>query len=148
MRNGTSGGVALLVALSAMLTAGSARAQRERPLPMPPAPVPTTTAPAPAPTPVPAPGPATPPTAAAATDTSPLPVPTELLQVQPGGITADAVGRRAAATSWSAKAAMETLRASAARVDSAWAAFLPRLSLLARYTRLSGFTPPSFGAGN
>jgi outer membrane protein TolC len=65
----------------------------------------------------------------------------------PGGITSDQVGARAAATSWSAKASEETLRSAAARVDQAWAAFLPRLSGLGRYTRLSDFTPPSLGAG-
>jgi outer membrane protein TolC len=77
-----------------------------------------------------------------ATDATPLPVPTELLQVHPGGITADQVGVRAAATSWNAKASEETLRGAAARVDEAWAAFLPRLTGLGKYTRLSGFNPP------
>jgi outer membrane protein TolC len=51
-------------------------------------------------------------------------------------------------TSWSAKAAQETLRSAAARVDGAWSAFLPRLSGVAKYTRLSNFTPPSFGSGS
>jgi outer membrane protein TolC len=83
-----------------------------------------------------------------ATDTALLPVPNDLLAVQPGGVTAAQAGVRAAQTSWSAKAAQETLRSAAARVDGAWAAFLPRLSGVAKYTRLSSFTPPSFGSGS
>ena len=81
-------------------------------------------------------------------DTTPLPVPLELLHVQPGGVTAEQAGTRAAQTSWSAKAAQETLRSAAARVDGAWASFLPRLSAAGKYTRLSSFTPPSFGSGS
>ena len=68
--------------------------------------------------------------------TTPLPVPTELLQSSRAGVTADQAGARAAQTSWSAKASMENLRSAAARVDEAWAAFLPRLSALGKYTRL------------
>jgi outer membrane protein TolC len=75
-----------------------------------------------------------------------MPVPEELLRTQPGGLTADQAGARAGRTSWSAKAAEEGLRGAAARVDEAWASFLPRLSLLGKYTRLSTFTPPAFGA--
>ncbi len=38
---------------------------------------------------------------------------------------------------------MESLRSAAAQqVDGAWASFLPRLSALGKYTRLSDFTPP------
>lgn len=85
------------------------------------------------------------PNAPAADDTAPLAVPTDLVQARPGGITSDQVGTRAAATSWSAKASEESLRGAAARVDQAWASFLPRLSGIAKYTRLSDFTPPSFG---
>jgi outer membrane protein TolC len=70
-------------------------------------------------------------------------VPTELLRVAPNGLTAEQVGTRAAATSYSGRAADESLRAAAARVDAAWVAFLPRLTATARYTRLSNFTPPS-----
>jgi outer membrane protein TolC len=77
---------------------------------------------------------------------APLPVPTELTHARPGGLTPSQVGERAAATSWSAKAAAENLRGAAARVDEAWAAFLPRLSGLGRYTRLSDFTTPSLGS--
>ena len=95
-------------------------------------------APALPPAPVPAPAPGQPTT----DDTAPLPVPNELMQVQPGGLTADQAGARAAETSWSAKASEATLRSAAARVDEAWVAFLPRLSGIGKYTRLSDFTPP------
>lgn len=87
--------------------------------------------------------PATTTTPGAATDARPE-LPAELLKTTPGGITADKVGERAAATSYAAKAADEGVRAAAARVDAAWAAFLPRITLSGRYTRLSEFTPPSF----
>jgi outer membrane protein len=79
--------------------------------------------------------------------TTPLTVPTDLVVAHPGGITADQVGVRAAATSWSAKASEQDLRGAAARVDEAWASFLPRLSLLGKYTRLSNFTPPAIAFG-
>ncbi len=68
----------------------------------------------------------------------------ELLKVSDAGLTSDQVGKRAAQTSYTAKANEEALRAAAARVDQAWASFLPRLSGLGRYTRLSDFAPPSF----
>ena len=80
--------------------------------------------------------------------TTPMPVPEDLLRAHPGGLTADQVGQRAMETSFSAKQSLETMRAAQARIDVAWAAFLPRLSATARYTRLSNFTPPSFGSGN
>jgi outer membrane protein len=76
-------------------------------------------------------------------DTTPLAVPTDLVVAHPGGLMADQVSVRAAGTSWSAKASMETVRGAAARVDEAWAGFLPRLSGIAKYTRLSKFTPNS-----
>ncbi len=62
---------------------------------------------------------------------------------KPGGFTSDGVGKRAAETSYDAEAARQALRGAAARVDAAWFAFLPRLSTVASYTRLSDFTPPS-----
>ena len=77
-------------------------------------------------------------------DTALSRVPTELVEVHPGGVTADLAGVRAAATSWNAKASLESLRGAAARVDEAWAGFLPRLSGVAKYTRLSNFTSPPF----
>jgi outer membrane protein TolC len=66
---------------------------------------------------------------------------------KPGALTAGQVGIRAAKTSWSARASFETLRGAAARVDEAWTSFLPRLSGIAKYTRLSGFTPPNIVFG-
>jgi outer membrane protein len=75
------------------------------------------------------------------------PVPEELLRVSEGGLTSQQVGERAAATSYNAKAQVEALKGAAARVDEAWASFLPRLSGVASYTRLSNLTPPTlFGA--
>lgn len=75
------------------------------------------------------------------------PVPSELLQVSPGGLTSAQVGGRAAETSYNAKAQVEAMKSAAARVDEAWASFLPRLSGVASYTRLSPLTPPSlFGS--
>jgi outer membrane protein TolC len=123
------GGAGILLGTSLSLVAGGVEAQQT----LPPAP----------------PGPAGPPAAAPATadNTTPLPVPTDLVRVQPGGLTSAQVGLRAAATSWSAKASMETLRGAAARVDEAWASFLPRLSGIAKYTRLSPLTPPNLGVG-
>jgi outer membrane protein TolC len=84
-------------------------------------------------------------TAVSGDDTAPMPVPPDLTQAHPGGLTAEQVGVRAAATSWNAKASQENLRAAAARVDEAWAGFLPRLSGVAKYTRLSVITPPNLG---
>ena len=115
MRRPSRGGVAIVLGLPAVLAGSVARAQE----------APTSAAPQ------------------AATDTSPLHVPEELLKVQPGGLTAEQAGVRAGRTSWSAKASMENVRGAAARVDEAWAAFLPRLSALGKYTRLSNFTPPA-----
>ena len=115
MRNRGGGGIAILVGLSTVLAGGAARAQG---------------------------APAAPPQASS--DTSPMPIPDGLLRVQPGGLTAEQAGARAARTSWSAKASMENVRGAAARVDEAWAAFLPRLSAIGKYTRLSNFTSPAF----
>lgn len=72
----------------------------------------------------------------------------ELVKSVAGGLTAEQVGRRAATTSYSAKASQESLQAAAARADTAFANFLPRLSGTARYTRLSDLTPPTLGGGN
>jgi outer membrane protein TolC len=69
---------------------------------------------------------------------------TELLKVSPSGLTAEQVGTRAAATSYQAKAAEESLRAAAAAVDAAFAQFLPRITGTARYTRYSNLTMPVF----
>lgn len=73
------------------------------------------------------------------------PLDSELLRVSPNGLTSDAVGKRAAQTSYQAKASEQGLQAAAARVDAAWASFLPRLTGKASYTRLSNFTVPNLG---
>lgn len=64
-----------------------------------------------------------------------------------GGVTADQVAERAAATSYQAKAAEENLAAATARADGARAHFIPRVDLLGRYTRLSPITMPSLSGG-
>jgi outer membrane protein len=100
---------------------------------------------------VPAPAPVAQPAAGAPAnvppppDTTVTPPPRELLEVHAGGLTAEQVGERAAATSYNAKANEEALRGATARVDEAWAAFLPRLSGIGKYTRLSPLTPPNLG---
>jgi len=94
---------------------------------------------APGPNPPPAPPPSQEATDAAREET----LAAELLTSKPGGITADVVGKRAAATSFQAAASAQALRGAAARVDAAWASFLPRLSGTLRYTRLSDLTPPN-----
>ncbi|MGH7285225.1 MAG: TolC family protein, partial [Polyangiaceae bacterium] len=84
------------------------------------------------------------------TGTTPPPAPetpldSDLLKPTPDGLTADQVGKRAAQTSYAAKASEQALEAAAARVDAAWASFLPRLSGKASYTRLSEFAAPNLG---
>jgi outer membrane protein TolC len=74
--------------------------------------------------------------------TTPVEVPSDLVQANPGGLTADQAGLRASTTSWNAKAQEDNLRSAEARVDQAWAAYLPRLSGKFSYQRLSEFTPP------
>jgi outer membrane protein TolC len=61
----------------------------------------------------------------------------------PGGLTAETVAQRSMATSYQAKAAEQNLTAAGARAEQQWTNYLPRLGLVARYTRLSSFTPPS-----
>jgi outer membrane protein TolC len=92
------------------------------------------------------PGPEQP--APATAPTAPEPTPVDLMRIEASGLTADQVGARAAATSFQAKAQEENLKGAAARIDQAWSSFLPRLSAVARYTRLSDFTPPSFFASS
>lgn len=69
----------------------------------------------------------------------------DMMAAVPGGITAEQVGARAAATSYQAKAAQESASAASARADAAWANYVPRVNLKGSYTRLSELTPPSFG---
>ncbi len=62
-----------------------------------------------------------------------------------GGLTSDQVGRRAAATSFDVKAKLQEVRAAEADVDRAVMAFVPRLTLTGRYTRLSRVDDSSVG---
>ena len=71
---------------------------------------------------------------------------TDMMAPVPGGITAEQVGARAMQTSFAAKAAEENASAASAKADAASLNYLPRVGLLGRYTRLSDFTPPVFGA--
>ena len=119
--------VGIALGLSASLTGAAAFAQQPQPNASAAAP----TAP-------------TAPTAPAAI-VPPPEAPRELLEVTAGGLTAETVAARAGATSYTAAAADANLRGAAARVDAAWAAYLPRLTGSGKYTRLSNFTPPSFG---
>ncbi len=54
-----------------------------------------------------------------------------------GGLTSEQVGQRAQATSYQAKAAEQNVTAAGARADQQWTNYLPRVSVLGRYTRLS-----------
>ena len=62
-------------------------------------------------------------------------------------LTAENVAQRSMTTSYQAKAAEQNLSAAGARSEAQWTNYLPRLGLVARYTRLSNFTPPSL-SGN
>ena len=62
-----------------------------------------------------------------------------------GGWTADTAGGKARATSTDVAIRQESLRAAAARVDQALVQFFPRLSGVARYTRLSALPDTSGG---
>jgi len=64
---------------------------------------------------------------------------------RPGGLTANVVAERAAATSFDVQARHEEWAAAAASVDQALVGYFPKLSLLARYTRLSPIDQTSLG---
>jgi outer membrane protein len=63
----------------------------------------------------------------------------------PGGLTSDVVAARAEATSFDIKSKQAELEAAAAGVDQALVAYFPKLSGVARYTRLSPIDQPSLG---
>lgn len=67
------------------------------------------------------------------------------LVAQPGGLTAAEVALRAKETSFEVRGRIEEVRAAAAEVDRAVQGFLPRLSVLGRYTRLSSLETPTLG---
>jgi outer membrane protein TolC len=64
-----------------------------------------------------------------------------------GTLNAETVGQRAAQTSFTLKAAEQNLTAAGARAEQQWSNYLPRVGLVARYTRLSEFAAPSFSEG-
>lgn len=82
------------------------------------------------------------------TTAAPTQVQPDMMAAVGGGITAEQVALRAAQTSYQAKAAEENVSSATARTDSAWASYLPRIGLAARYTRLSSMTSPSITIGN
>lgn len=118
---------ALLVAITASSFMGTTAEAQPAPRSTSPVEAPTSRTPVPSPT-------------AAETKTVP-----DMMAARPGGITADHVASRAAATSYQAKAAEETAAAASARAEQSWTNFLPRVAATGRYTRLSEFTPPSLG---
>jgi outer membrane protein TolC len=63
----------------------------------------------------------------------------------PGGLTAEQVARRTAATSYDVRARSEERAAADAAVSEASASFVPRLSGVARYTRLSKVAQAELG---
>src|SRR5580658_10156815 len=79
--------------------------------------------------------------ALATVSASPAPPPA-LTETDASGLTADEVGRRAAASSFNVKAYEATLRAAAARVDEAWMGFVPKVTGVVRAMDLSNFSPP------
>lgn len=115
--------VAVIACALAVGVAAPARAQPARPLP-PPIPA--------APPPV------------MGTDARAMVERLNVLLARPGGLTADEVARRAEATSLDVVSRRADIINAASQVDQAYAAFFPRLSLLAKYTRLNEITPGSF----
>ncbi len=67
------------------------------------------------------------------------------LIARPGGLQSDEVARRAAQTSFDVRAKEKEVKGAAADMDKALVGWFPRLTLTARYTRLSPITAPSFG---
>jgi outer membrane protein TolC len=65
---------------------------------------------------------------------------------RPGGLTADRVATRAMRTSFDVRARHEELNAAAAAVDQALVQYIPRITVSARYARLSPLNPPSLGS--
>jgi outer membrane protein TolC len=84
----------------------------------------------------PAPPPVTPP-APAAPATESLDSRLKQLIGRSGGLTSDEVGRKAQSTSYDVMARQKDVQAAAASVDQALVAYIPRLGLTGRYTRLS-----------
>jgi outer membrane protein TolC len=69
----------------------------------------------------------------------------EVLRAHSGGLTSDAVARRAELTSPEVVAKQRAVEGAAAKVDQAFVNFAPKLSFTARYTRLSPVSYPVMG---
>lgn len=82
---------------------------------------------------------------AAESPDAPLDARLSSMLAQPGGLTADAVAAAAARTSFDVRARRDELSAAAAGVEQAWLAYIPRLGLTARYSRLSPLDPANLG---
>lgn len=110
----------------------------------------TTAQPAPVPAEPPAPTGQTAPDATAI-QPEPLPEGTKPLRFDSmgvaGGLTAEQASKRAAASSLRAEAKRAQVESAEATVDSTFYSAAPRLTLTARYTRLSPVTVPSLGGG-
>ena len=70
------------------------------------------------------------------------------MMARPAGLTSADVGRRAVKNSQDVRAKQAEIAAASAEVDKAFAGWFPKLTLTARYTRLSPIDTPSFGPGN
>jgi outer membrane protein TolC len=64
---------------------------------------------------------------------------------RPGGLTSVQVSSRAVATSFLVRSKEQQVMVAAAEVDKALIRYIPELSLVARYTRLSSITPGTLG---
>ncbi|HKQ70949.1 MAG TPA: TolC family protein [Polyangiaceae bacterium] len=71
----------------------------------------------------------------------------QLLPLETGGLTADQAAIRAGATSFDTSGRRQAVRAAEAKLEQALAAYFPRVTLTARYTRLSPVTAPAFNVG-
>ncbi len=65
-----------------------------------------------------------------------------------GGLTSEQVAERALSSSLDVRAKREAVAAAGARVDQAIIAYVPRVALTGRYTRLSSIEMPSLGSGS
>jgi outer membrane protein TolC len=70
-----------------------------------------------------------------------------LAPATPGGLTSDAAATRARDTSFDAAGKADALKSANAKLQQALVAYAPKLTLTARYTRLSPLPPLSFNSG-
>jgi len=78
---------------------------------------------------------------------SPESLNTLLAPATPGGLTSETAATRARDTSYDAAGKAEALKAAGAKLQQALTAYYPKLTLTARYTRLSPLPPLSFSSG-